>query len=188
MKHTGGQLQANLSKHRGGQPRNSNSSRHKFYASGDTEQRPTATARRKVPTMGKAPQLSSPPVAAQGPDGPPQPAGPTLGKKQTAPLPSLADIARDLYRRQQQLAEYIADISTLGITNDDTTLTAAYIAAQSLYGQNSARLARIIHVNDELPKDREGNESMSDALNYALSEINRVKRKIKELADDRPDL
>lgn len=169
-----------MSKHRGAQPSNSNSTKHKFYThSGDTGQRPTATARRS------APQISPPVAASQGPDGTRQPDGPAA----PSPLPSLADIARDLHKRQQQLADYIINISTLaGEVLDDLPATTAYIAAQSLYGQNSARLARIIRANNELPHDGDGNESMSDAMNWALTEINRVKRKVKELAEERADL
>ena len=164
-----------MSKHRGAQPSNSNSTKHKFYThSGDTGQRPTATARRS------APQISPPVAASQGPDG--QPAGPT-------PIPTLAEIARDLHQRQQQLAAYIVNISTLATdVLDDIPATTAYIAAQSLYGQNAARLSRIVRANSELPRDGDGNESMSEAINYALTEINRVKRKVKELAEERADL
>ena len=174
---------------RGAQPKNGNSAKHKFYSTkGDTPiqgvlgtgPRPTATAGRSEP------QVSPPPVAAsQGPDGTRQPDGPAA----PSPLPSLADIARDLHKRQQQLADYIINISTLaGEVLDDLPATTAYIAAQSLYGQNSARLARIIRANNELPHDGDGNESMSDAMNWALTEINRVKRKIKELAEERENL
>ena len=71
---------------------------------------------------------------------------------------------------------------------DDIPATTAYIAAQSLYGQNAARLSRIVRASSELPRDGDGNESMSEAINYALTEINRVKRKVKELAEERADL
>jgi hypothetical protein len=71
------------------------------------------------------------------------------------------------------------------IAGDDPTLTTSYIAAQSLYGQNSARMARIIRANDELPKGEDGTESITDAINYALSQVNNVKKKLKQLAEDR---
>lgn len=165
-----------MARKRGGQPRNGNANKHQFYSrskAGDTEQGPTATAHRTAPV--------APPVATKGPDTPPPPSGP-------ASIPSLGEIAADLHSRQQQLATYITNLATHPageLVGDDLPLTTAYIAAQSLYGQNAARLARIVRANSELPRDGDGNESMSEALNYALAQITRVKKQVKELAEDK---
>jgi hypothetical protein len=83
-------------------------------------------------------------------------------------LPGLPDLIADLWKHQQDLTEWMKDNATSPAAQDGH-----YIAAMNLYGQNAARLGRLLRYSTALGSDRAAKlaTAMNDALDSMATEL-----------------
>jgi hypothetical protein len=83
-------------------------------------------------------------------------------------LPSLPDLIQDLWKRQQDLTDWMKNNAKCEGAQDGH-----YLAAMSLYGQNASRLARMVKLTQGLGNDKTQKlaDTLNDALLAAMSEM-----------------